>query len=125
MSWVDGVPKSSCRFSYLMLYEPLQDVLLVSEVSSEDDRNTTPEIHEGWEMGEGVLLRQLPVSDLDEADSELIGLVVDILQLEYEVGRGVTGLVEEGGDVAVSGDDAVQGVGIHLLKYAIDFTVRL
>ena len=99
-----------------MLYEPLQDVLLVSEVSSEDDRNATPEIHEGGELGEGVLLRQLPVSDLDEADSELIGLVVDVLQLEYEVGRGVTGLVGEGGDVAVSGDDAVQGVGIHLLK---------
>lgn len=98
-----------------MLYEPLQDVLLLREVSSKDDRNATAEINEGGESREGVLLRQLAVSDLDEADAELVCLVVDVLQLEDEVGRAVAGLVEKGGDVAVGGDDVAQGVGIHLL----------
>ena len=99
-----------------MLDEPLQDVLLVREVSGKYNRNATPEIHKRRELGKGVLLRQFPVSDLDEADAELVGLIVNVFQLEDEVGRAVTGLVEEGGDVAVRGDNIAQGVGIHLLN---------
>ena len=43
-------------------------------------------------------------------------LVVDVLQLEDEVGGAVALLVEEGGHVAVGGHDVAQGVRVHFLE---------
>lgn len=45
-----------------------------------NDRNLVPVIDQNWKGAQIVLIRELLIRDLHEADAQLVGFVVDVLQ---------------------------------------------
>lgn len=55
--------------------------LLIKDLTFIDDRFSLAEICEGWEVFDAILLGQSFIVDLDEVYSEVVGVVVNLLQL--------------------------------------------
>lgn len=55
--------------------------LLIEDLTFIDDRFSLAEICEGWEVFDAILLGQSFIVDLDEVYSEVVGVVVNLLQL--------------------------------------------
>lgn len=65
----------------LLLYQPLEDLVLVEQIALVDRRDFVLEVHQGRQMIDTVFLRLGVVVYPDDDDTLLFQLVVDVLQL--------------------------------------------
>lgn len=65
----------------LVLHQPLEHILLLGQFTLEQDGNLPPIVHQRGQTAQIVLVGQRGIVDLHETDAQLIGLVIDVLQL--------------------------------------------
>lgn len=65
----------------LVLHQPLEHVLLLGQFALEQDGDLAAIVDERRQTAQIVLVGQRRIVDLHKADAQLVGLVVDVLQL--------------------------------------------